>query len=324
MNNDLLISIIVPIYNIEDYLSKCLESIINQSYKETEIILIDDGSTDNSYLICKKYKLKDKRIKIVHKKHGGLSSARNLGLEMATGELISFVDGDDYLELDFYEKLKKNMDQYNSDISICNYYVDDNDKIRSTNINNANLFTFENEMKFLFINTSVAWNKLYKKKIFDSIRYPEGKFYEDIFIICHLLDKSNRISYEPLPLYHYVQRNNSIVHTFSINHFDKVDAINNNILFLYNKKCYDLALEEKNRMCYTIITNLIKMKLYHINNKEVYDKYYKELCDTVKSIKWKDSSKYVKRFKIAKNLYLYIRYTEYKIYYTIKKLLNRQ
>ena len=119
MNNDILISVIVPIYNVEQFLSKCIQSIINQSYSRLEIILVDDGSTDDSPQICDEFKEKDKRIKVIHKKNGGLSDARNVGIEVASGEYIGFVDSDDYIDELMYEKLLNACIRNNSYISIC-------------------------------------------------------------------------------------------------------------------------------------------------------------------------------------------------------------
>ena len=118
-----LISVIIPVYKVEKYLDRCLESIVNQTYKNLEIILIDDGSPDNCPAICDEYAQKDSRIKVIHKANGGVSSARNKGIDVATGDYIGFVDSDDWIEPDMYETLIKNAEQYNSDISRCSYVI---------------------------------------------------------------------------------------------------------------------------------------------------------------------------------------------------------
>ena len=124
------ISVIVPVYNVERYLKRCIESIINQTYKDLEIILVDDGSTDSSGNICDEYKKIDKRISVIHKKNGGLSDARNEGLKVVTGTYIAFVDSDDFLDLDMYEYMQKNIEKENADIVICGTKIDyDNGKI---------------------------------------------------------------------------------------------------------------------------------------------------------------------------------------------------
>lgn len=319
-----LISVIVPIFNVEKQLDRCIYSIINQTYKNIEIILVDDGSTDSCGIICDNYNKIDKRIIVLHKANGGLSSARNAGLDNAKGDLIAFVDSDDYLEINYLEELYNNMNKYNSDISVCNVYYWKNKK-KSTVIKEVdNEFVSSNKEKFENINnkysslTVYAWNKLYKRKIFENIRYPDGKIYEDSYILCEILDKTNIISYTLKPLYNYVYRKDSIVNKFGINHFDKIASSNRKIDYLNKMEYYDLALKEKNRKALEIINNLSKMICYRIKNKKVWNKYYKELLDTTKEIKWKDSSKNVKRFKIIKKFYIYLRSVEYKAWYVIK------
>ena len=304
MNNE-LISVIVPIYNVDKYLEKCLDSIINQTYKKIEIILVDDGSTDNCGDICDRYKINDDRIIVIHKNNEGLSSARNKGIDVAKGELIAFVDSDDFLEYDMLEKLNENLNLFNSDLSICNYfYIKGKRSNVRINENFKYCFDVANKNKFLNLHnkygkiTVVSWNKLYKKKLFDGVRYPNGKIYEDDYIICDLLDKAERVSYTLTPLYNHVYRKNSIFNSFDISHFDRIEAFNKKISFFNNKKYYDLVLKEEKCKIDSIISNLSKMKRYKIKNKEVFNKYYKELLDTNKEVKWKDANKKVKLFKI--------------------------
>ena len=328
MYNKELISVIVPIYNVDIYLKKCLESIINQSYKNIEIILIDDGSTDKSSIICDEYKEIDSRIMVLHKNNGGLSSARNVGLEKATGSYIVFVDSDDYLEYNMIELLKKNIDKYKSDISACNFYNVKNG-VRSSKEFSEKEFVLTNKDKFDYTCNEYscmllyAWNKLYKKEIFDNIRFPEGKLYEYIYILTDLLDKAKKVSFITKPLYSYVYRSNSLGKSFNLKHFDRIDAYDKAIDFYQKKGYYDLAKKEKNFKMSNIIFNLSKMKAYNFKYKMDSKYYYNELLILNKEIKWKDANKYVKRFKIFKKAYLFIRLIEYKIYYFIKKLLNR-
>lgn len=300
-----LISVIVPIYNVEAYLEKCIDSIIKQSYNELEIILIDDGSIDRCGEICDNYKEKDERIIVVHKENDGLSSARNKGLDIAKGELISFVDSDDYLEPNMFEELIKNMKKYNSDISICNYfYVKNGSKRIINNIFYKNDFVISGKDKYYYLFNEYnclsiyAWNKLYKKELFDNIRFPEGKIFEYSNIICELLDKSNKLSYTSKPLYNYVYRNNSIGNSFSQNYFDKIVSNNKKIDFFNKKKYYDLIQKETNNKVDNIFFVFYMMKKNKIKNKELFNNCYQELLNTNKEVKWKDASKKVKLFKI--------------------------
>lgn len=212
MNNDILISVIVPIYNVEQFLSKCIQSIINQSYSRLEIILVDDGSTDDSPQICDEFKEKDKRIKVIHKKNGGLSDARNVGIEVASGEYIGFVDSDDYIDELMYEKLLNACIRNNSYISICGRNI--------VNIDNDILcqqFTVEKEVvydgktaikKLLLWDScdSAAWDKLYKKELFEDLKYPLGVWSEDYAVTSRIFAKADKIVHVGEALYYYVQR----------------------------------------------------------------------------------------------------------------------
>ena len=196
MNKQSLISVIIPVYNVEKYLKICLESVVNQTYKNLEIIIVNDGSTDNSLNIMNKYK-SDKRVKIYSKENGGLSSARNYGIDNSHGEFISFIDSDDYISNDFIEKLYKQIKCDNSDISMCRYIREEN-KFTHTYV--AKKLNSEDVLeKILYqddqtLYSVAAWNKLYRKEIFNDIRYPYGKYNEDMFIICEIMKKVKQIS----------------------------------------------------------------------------------------------------------------------------------
>lgn len=211
------ISIIVPVYNVEKYVRKCIESILNQTFSDFELILVDDGSTDNSGKICDEYKLKDNRVIVIHKENGGLSSARNVGIDNANGKFLGFVDGDDYIEKDMYETLYKDIKEFDADISVCQIYDEyvtscksravESGKIKRCVLDNITAFKFSIVRNVIGVS---ACNKLYKKKLFDNYRYPEGKTTEDAFVTPILIFNSKKISYNPLPKYFYVHRENSI------------------------------------------------------------------------------------------------------------------
>ncbi len=304
--NDSLISVIVPIYNVDRCLRKCIDSIINQTYTNLEIILVDDGSTDMSSIICDEYQKLDCRVLVIHKKNEGLSDARNTGLNIARGSLIGFVDGDDYLESTMYEELKKNMDIYNSDIAICDYFKIKNGKKIYDNKYNNHEYSFCGKKKYsnIFYSynciSTVAWNKLYKKSLFDDIRYPSDKINEDSYIICDLFDKADKISYIIKPLYNYVYRKDSISNIFSTSHFDKIDAYNKKISFYHQKEYYDIELKEKNNKMSDLIKLLVKSKKYKIKNSQTKKKYYNELVEINKEVKWKEANKINKFYKICR------------------------
>lgn len=240
LNDNGLISIIVPVFNVEKYLRRCINSIIKQTYKNLEIIIIDDGSTDGSPVICDDFREKDSRIKVIHQSNGGLSKARNKGIELASGDFIAFVDADDYIAPTMYEELKNNMDEFNSDISICQYYKCFRFfKQTAKGSNNTGVYKFKKKFDNLYNDNKVisyyAWNKLYKKEMFNSISYPVGLIFEDIYIICDLFESANSISYINKPLYYYTMRRNGISRTYTVNHYNEINAIDKNIKF-YKKK----------------------------------------------------------------------------------------
>lgn len=198
------LSIIVPIYNVEKYLDKCIQSLINQKLDFTyEIVLVNDGSTDNSEKIIKKY-LNKSNIIYINKKNGGLSDARNIGIENAKGEYIGFVDSDDYISDDMYNKMLIEAKEREADIVICGISrVNENGKEIRSYIPNNN--SFEEILK-----NAYAWNKIYKKELFEEILYPIGRHYEDIFTIPKLYLKAKKIFIVKEKLYYYLEREGAI------------------------------------------------------------------------------------------------------------------
>jgi len=224
------ISVIVPAYNVEQYISKCIESIVNQTYKNLEIIIINDGSTDKTGEICEHYSKKDDRIILVNQENQGVSMARNNALDIASGDYISFVDSDDWVEPDIFHVLYDNSIMYDADISMCNYYyVDKNNKMTKAD-NFRHEIVAESEYKIMHFldyigHYTVPWNKLYNKKLFNGIRYPRNKIHEDVFITHKLIDKANKVITIPDHKYYYVQRNDSITKKpFNLSHFDIIEA----------------------------------------------------------------------------------------------------
>lgn len=228
-----LISVIIPVYNVDPYLEDCLESIINQEYDNLEIILVDDGSTDRSGLICDEYAEKDKRIKVFHKENGGLSDARNFGLDIATGEYISFIDSDDYILSNYFSYLEQLISADNADIAVCQFiYVDEKgafcelggDRINETIIGNTNCMQY-----FLYSEAidTTAWRKLFRRSLFinSGISFPKGRYHEDIFTTYKLIGRCNVIAVGSECLYAYRKRESSIVNShFSPKRLDAIDG----------------------------------------------------------------------------------------------------
>lgn len=230
-----LVSIVIPVYNVEKYVEKCVNSVLAQSYRNTEIILVDDGATDGSPTLCDQYAEKDDRVKVIHKKNGGLSDARNAGIEFATGEYLMFVDGDDYISPDMVEILYNAITREKAELSICNFlYVTGDAALMDDN--NTNL-PIQDEVisgeivlkEKLFEPKSWYWvtaiNKLYDKRLFNEIRFEKGKIHEDEFILHKIMLQCKRIACVSDGLYFYVQRTQSIMHSkLSIKALDKTEA----------------------------------------------------------------------------------------------------
>ena len=256
--NKQLISVIVPVYNVEEYLNGCIDSIVNQTYKNLEIILVDDGSTDSCPKICDQWSKKDKRIRVIHKKNGGVSSARNLGLEVAKGSYISFVDSDDYLEKNMYSTIIDKMCEENCDIIAFNYYIVDK-KNKTVAISKKIEEDFSKELLDDNGIRGFVWNKVYTKKILDNLKFELDVYvWEDLLFNFEIFNKVNNLIFKYInqPLYYYFQRNNSCLNSPNekmvtsqialgriIEILDRIKNINsNNCKLNYIKSYYDLYI----------------------------------------------------------------------------------
>lgn len=250
-----LISVIIPVYNVEKYLERCIVSIINQSYKNLEIILVNDGSTDNSPVICDEYAHNDKRIKVIHKKNGGLSDARNTGIKICQGNYICFADSDDYISIDMIKNLYSSIKDTQLKMAICNLKaIDDegNDLIESKNspikdgVFTANelLPKIYQELGWYYI---VAWNKLYHRSLFDNIEFPYGKIHEDEYVIAQLMIEAQKISCISNEEYMYVyQRNGSIMSKKNANEqYDWLEALYLRFQYCNGKELEDFVRETR-------------------------------------------------------------------------------
>lgn len=209
-----LISVIVPVYNVEEYLDECVQSIVNQTHRKLEIILVDDGSTDKCSALCEKWAKKDNRIKVVHKTNGGLSSARNAGLEIAKGEYIGFVDSDDWINPTMYELLLNTCKINNTGISCCGRTLVYEDGLKmKTYISSGGVWNTEHAISKVLRRDGMdvaAWDKLYKSELFDNIRFPEGENNEDTAVFYKLFEEAKVISHSGTCEYFYRVRLGSI------------------------------------------------------------------------------------------------------------------
>lgn len=232
-----LISVIVPVYRVEPYLDRCVRSILSQTHRELEVILVDDGSPDNCGKICDAFAAEDDRVKVIHKENGGLSSARNAGLAAATAELIGFVDSDDHIAPHMYETLLQALTETGADMSLCNFtYVDeatgqaDEERTKASPLKAGVL---DRQQALSALNIAgwnyhfyvTAWNKLYNRQVLGENPFPVGKLHEDEFAAHHVFSRCEKVVVVEDSLYWYMQRQGSIMQAgTSIRSLDAVDA----------------------------------------------------------------------------------------------------
>ncbi len=227
---DKKISVIVPVYNVEKFLEKCVDSILGQTYKNLEVILVNDASPDNCSDICRRLAEKDSRIIVIeHEKNKGVSASRNSGLDIATGDFIGFVDGDDWVESDMYEYLLKSLIEHEADIAQCNWYYEEADGKSLTQLVKANEIIVHDKHTALhnfFLGTDVSyslWSKLFNRKVIGNLRLNERyKRSEDVLFIYHILKKEATIVVTNLSKYHYVKHSESCISKFNETFFDNV------------------------------------------------------------------------------------------------------
>ena len=265
-----LISIIVPVYNVEDYLTECVHSILSQTYQNIEVILVDDGSPDRCPELCDKLAQKYDKISVVHQKNAGLSAARNAGIRVARGELIGFVDSDDTIHTNMYEKLADMLVKENADLAICDFqlidpqgnFIEDYSPIKSEMLSAEEAYTriLGDEGYWHYV---TAVNKLYKKSIFDELSFEEGKLHEDEYAIHHVLSKCNRIVTIPDKLYYYLKRDNSITtSTVTGKNLDVVCALHDRYLFFKSKNMEWCAHKTALMLCGVFLVLLAKIDMH--------------------------------------------------------------
>lgn len=225
-----LISVIVPVYKVEAYLDRCVQSIVDQSYRNLEIILVDDGSTDACPSMCDSWAEKDPRISVIHKANGGLSDARNAGMSAATGEYISFIDSDDWIAPEMLERLVAAMERDDSDISACAVEMvwEDGTPSKLLTVQKECVLDRQSAQRELLAENLLkqpVWYKLYRRDLIKDILFPVGKLHEDVFWSYRAVDKSRRVSIIDYKGYFYFQRNGSIMgESYSLKRLDAVEA----------------------------------------------------------------------------------------------------
>ena len=228
------ISVIVPVYKVEKYLDRCVESIIEQSFTDFELILVDDGSPDKCPEMCDEWALRDNRIKVIHKENGGLSDARNAALDVASGDYISFIDSDDYVSSDFLESMYAAVNKYNCKMAVSNLasLYDDGSVKDMYSPKKTETYVTGEEMYDTLYKPDMCI-KLFDRSIFEDLRFPKGKLYEDCFIYHLILEKLDGLVYVGKTMYYYYIRSDSIMHDkYGIKNTDIVDAVYERAVFL--------------------------------------------------------------------------------------------
>ncbi len=245
------VSVIVPVYKVEDYLMRCVDSILSQTFTDFELWLVDDGSPDRCGQICDEYAEKDRRIRVIHKKNGGLSDARNAALDVMTGEYVSFIDSDDWVAPDFLETMMDSIRCYNADMAVCNFVAAHEDgRLESMYCPAQQKTVLEGDRIFETLNQPAACNKLYRAGIFKTLRYPVGRLYEDVFVYHRILEQITRLVYTGKDAYFYFIRSGSIMHSvYSIRFTDIIDAV------------YERA-EALDRMSQPVLANEARLFIY--------------------------------------------------------------
>lgn len=322
-----MISIIVPIYNAEQYLNRCMESILKQTFQNYEILLIDDGSTDSSGKICNEYALSDGRIRVYHKLNGGSASARNLGLKEANGDYIVFIDADDIVSPDYLSLLYQTMIDNDADIVQCAYksilsyekqYTEDyidayNLKNIYTNIEYLRLFCD----KSTYLSTAVLWNKLYRKHLFTDLEFMEGKGIDDEFLIYKIIFRAKRVAVISNVLYYYYLSPGSQMRSNvpTLKRLDCIDAIEQQLEFfkqINNIELYNMLLY---RYYSAIIEGYYYVKKYFKSNKILLDNLKNKKKNYKEALRVKETSSMDK-------ILLLIRYHFPSLFHCLKKVFK--
>ncbi len=279
-----LVSMIVPVYNVEKYLLKCVQSIQKQSYQNIEIILVNDGSKDNSLSICNDLAKYDDRIVVLDKPNGGLSDARNFGIQHAQGEWYSFIDSDDFIDEGMIESMLNAVVINDADIVVCDMeYLYDDGRLVLASGGEFECDSIPNNPALIRINNS-ACNKVFHRNLFDDVEFPLGKFYEDLATIPILLYKAKKIVKVDEAFYTYFQRSGSIAHTANRKIFDIYDAINTVIDYIKNKGNERKIIDELYHLYIVHGLDLTTLRIKDFDDKKIRESYLTENMRILKKI----------------------------------------
>lgn len=324
------IVVIIPVYNVENYLERCIDSVLNQSFDDFRLILVNDGSTDTSGQICETYRQADERIELINQENMGLSMARNNGLEASSEKYVMFLDSDDYIHRDMLDILYKNLIENGADISVCDHkkvyegqrleYKDQENNLRVL----SNIEAVEKIVKRNDENMIVAWGKLYNRELFKGISYPEGKYHEDEFVTYRLFYRAKKIILTSAQLHYYIQRDASITgDKYSLKRLEKLEGLKEAIGFFNHHKEEDLELAARYRYLFNIQIAYYRLK-FELSSEvstmvNLKTEYNNEFASIVRDLKKLTLMKRfnLRFFHLSPNLYSYA----VKVYMTISKAL---
>lgn len=309
INSMIQVSVIVPVFNSEKYLDKCINSILDQSYKDFELILVNDGSTDSSYDICKKYESLDARVMVIDKNNGGAAQARNIAIQKSNGKYLAFVDSDDYIDANFIKILVKEIESSNADICACSYYsVYDKQMIQRANKPTFKEFNNLEAVRDLLIENSsletILCNKLFKKQLFsdNNLKLIEGEIYEDTRLLYKLAYYSQKTIFINKPLYYYLQRDGSVM-----NHGVKLKNLK--LQTIITEEAGDWLSQKTNKLDLEIqaykLTGQINSLNYMVDGKRIYNDIWKKVSRDIKN----NFINYLKNPYITKNRKLLVMFS---------------
>lgn len=316
-----LISVIIPVYNAKNYLHACLQSVLNQSYKNLEIIIVNDGSTDSSFQICEEFSSIDPRIKLIHQENRGVCAARNVGLDNITGKYVLHLDNDDYLSDFCIDELYKLLIEYRANIALGNIIkfencqnhlmgnVKFNSNVQIINSKEAllNMYDHDSGLSLLFV---LITGKLYDAKLFENIRFPEGKAYDDEHVNYKLLIKANQIVYTPKPVYTHNIRIDSLSRIpYSLANLDRISMLEERLMVFKSLKFHQLFQKTLYLYFHNLLYNLVQLIKHYPKQKELITGLNKKLI-TIKKILLAD-------FRILSKEYMAIQ-----LYYYFPRAIN--
>ena len=322
------VSVVVAVYNVEDYLEKCLDSLLNQTLKDIEILCVDDGSTDHSNEILYIYKNRDPRIQVLEKKNGGLSDARNYGMKFATAPYIQFVDSDDFMEPDALEKASRKLDETGADMvmyDVYQYYMKTGTKEVIRNCYSEDrTYTLEENPEMITNVLNAAWNKMYRISLFkdNGIEYPFGYLYEDLGTTYKLMLKANKIAFVNEPLYDYlVDRPGNITQSFNKKAYHILDMARETMDYYRNEGVFEKYYEElKYLACVNIMENLKKTR--NVKDKKLVSEYI-DACFEFIEQNFTDYPECIYPINRQKNDWIYMKPAVLKAYLGLRSLIHR-